>query len=183
MAAKAGLEIGRGNMAFGKIKTGLDNFSIKARLENNDLKDIFIKFSSDLANLTLKGALHNIFEKPGFDLDMNMACDLLKLKKALDLKQKLSGDVLIGIKAKGRPDDPALSFNLEYQGGNIEGIGIGSVFFNGSLEKRVFKILKLNIASSAGHIDISGNADLKPAFPGGFITNDFSKTGLLPMIL
>ncbi len=179
MAAKAGLEIGRGNMAFGKIKTGLDNFSIKARLENNDLKDIFIKFSSDLANLTLKGALTNIFEKPGFGLDMNMACNLLKLKKALDLKQKLSGDVLIGIKAKGRPDDPALSFNLEYQGGNIEGIDIGSVFFNGSLEKRVFKILKLNIASSAGHIDISGNADLKPAFPGGFITNDFSKTGLI----
>ncbi len=179
IAAKAGLEIASGNIVFGKIKTGLDNFFLKAELKNNNLKDIFLKLGSDLANLTIKGDLDNVFEKPWLDLHINLSGDLEKINKGLDLKQKLSGGAKIAVKVKGDPNDPALSFNFEYGGGNIENIDIDSVSFKGSLKERLFKIAKLNIESFGGNIDISGDADFKGAFPKGFITNDFSKIDLV----
>ena len=150
------------------ISTELDQMRLEATLKEGNIDPIGLHLSTGKSNVRVAGNVRNIFRKPDADLVVNLAVSLAEIQRSLQLEPPLTGEVRGRLAARGTLDNPEMTFDLDYGGGNISGIRINGMVLNCSMRDRLVLLDRLQATAASGELSVRGKADLRNAFPHGF---------------
>jgi translocation and assembly module TamB len=163
------LQTGKAGLERPGINTELDEVKLEATLREGDIDPIHLHASAGESNLRLSGKMRDVFRKPDADLVLDLAVALAEVQRSLQLEPPLTGEVRGHLAARGTLDDPEVTFDLDYGGGNVAGIRINGIALNCSMKDRLVALHGLRANAASGELSVHGKADLRNAFPHGFL--------------
>ncbi len=165
-------EIGKGEVQHPKIRTKLDGLELQANLKDGRLDPLVLNVGTDMASLKLSGTVQNILSNELVaDLALDIDTSLEAVRENLSLKPELTGQAKLRLTAQGTPNNPQAALALNYGGGNLAGNQIDKIELDVSLKDRYVAVNHLKADAASGNLDLQGTADLRPAFPEGFLSS------------
>lgn len=161
--------IGEAGVDSPQITTSLDRFQIRAVMKDGKVDPVECKIGGKPLSVALSGNVKDASAEPVLDLDLDLDVSLADIRKILNLEQELDGNVDISLRAEGNAGNPELNLALDYGGGNLAGNRIDNVDLDLALDDRVLTIGNLNVKAPVGEVELRGSADLRTAFPDGFL--------------
>jgi translocation and assembly module TamB len=168
-AANLTLHTGKATLESSKIQAELDHSKAEAALEGGRLDLGAIQINTAASNLSLSGNIGDVFRKPLLNLTSDIAVSLPELRKNLHWEPTLTGQMVAHVAARGAPDNPDMSFHLDYGGGIIAERQIDRIRLDGELKDRLLTVNSLQADVASGHCNLQGEADLRNAFVNGFL--------------
>ncbi|KPK21178.1 MAG: hypothetical protein AMK69_22365 [Nitrospira bacterium SG8_3] len=165
------LHTGKAALESPKIRAELDHSKLEAALDGGRLDLGAVQINTPASNLSLSGNIGDVFRKPLLNLTSDIAVSLPELRKSLHLEPTLTGQVAAHIAARGAPDNPDVSFHLDYGGGIIAEKQVDRVRLDGELKDRLLTVNNLQADVASGHCNLQGEADLRNAFVNGFLAS------------
>lgn len=163
------LGIGNGSFQDQAITSRLNRFFIETRLAKNTLDPLSAQIETDGISLSLDGRVSDIFATPLLSLTLKSDISLAKIKALLQMTPALDGDVSIALTADGPVANPSATLAIRYGGGSIFDQTVDSVDLNLKMDDRAVNLSELSVVSPLAKLIINGKADLRQAFPNGFL--------------
>lgn len=172
-SGKLNLILGGGEISGNGSRGTIQSMNLAAVFETDSLTDVDLDLVSDLGHLTLNGTASQLTSnQPEADLvlslDSNMAQALKRLPDAPEVTGRLKADAML----KGPLGNPRARLTLDYPGGRILGQEIQRADIRFTLEDRICHLERFLLNHSGGRLEARGNADLRQAFPEGFLAPD-----------
>jgi translocation and assembly module TamB len=143
---------------------------LKARLEGDTLALPAIEVTSGQTALRISGSAGGLYTTPVVDTIVSIRSQLDELKTAFDVGGNHSGPVNAELTLKGRAANPDAGFILSLDGGRIAGQPVDRVDISINLQDRQIGIDTAAVRLAGGAITLNGTADLRGAFPDGFLS-------------
>lgn len=119
-----------------------------------------------------------ILEKMTVQLNGTLHADMSGLQSMITLPSEWNGQLDTQIQIDGSLNNPKMDALLKYHGGKIGGYAIDQINFKAALADKIFFIQTFDTTAGAGTISLTGEIDLKKAFPQGFLSShDLNELG------
>lgn len=168
-SGKFALRVDRIDLTGPAIRTQLDRFDLKALLKDGSIEPFILHTGTAASGLILTGNIRDVFQKPIIDLALDLNGSLSELQDILLSRHDLTGQMTAHLTARGTLNDPELILHLDYGGGRVAGREIGSASLDCHLKDRRLALDNVRVDAASGRMDIRGEADLRDAFPKGFL--------------
>jgi len=159
-----------GHISTPRIRTDIHGIELNARMQNGHVKPFTINLVTTPVRIVLSGTADDIFTEPHVNITADILASLSELGKALNTASALTGDTTIRLTARGPLNNPDASLHLTYTGGVLFGNRIDRVDAACSLADRHLAIDPSRVQRRNGSVTVKGSADLKDAFPEGFLS-------------
>ena len=163
------LQTGEARLERPGINAELDQLKLEATLRDGSIDPIDLQANTGQSRLKLSGNLRDVFRKPNADLVLDLAVSLAEAKRSLRLEPPLTGDIKGRLAARGALDNPDITLDLDYGGGNVGSIRIKGMTLDCSMKDRLVLLDGLHANAASGEISLRGKADLRSAFPHGLL--------------
>jgi autotransporter translocation and assembly factor TamB len=163
------LQTGKASLERPGINTELDHVKLEATLMEGGIDSIHLQANTGESELRLSGNVDDVFRKPYADFVLDLAVSLAQVQRSLQLEPALTGEVRGHLAARGTLDNPEVTFDLDYGGGNVAGIRINGIALNCSMKDRLVLLHSLRAKAGSGELSVHGKADLRNAFSHGFL--------------
>ena len=167
-AARFSLATGKGAMDMADIQTSIRAFRFEGTLTQKGLKGAAVTLDSELAELNASGDVDAIFSAPFFDLDLKLSGDLSETQRTFHIPTELTGPVNLHGTINGVIDNPKATLALTYGGGVIAGNRVDGMSLACRLNEKQLTVSQLDVDTSLGQVQASGDIDLQKAFKDGF---------------
>ena len=168
-SGKLALQVGKIDLAGPAIRTQLNRLDLRALLKGGRIEPFILQTGTSASGLTLAGDIRDVFHKPVIDLALDLTGSLSELSKILDLQPDLTGQMEARLTARGALHNPELILHLDYGGGRVAGREVGPASLDCHLEDRRLTLDNVHVDMASGGLNVHGEADLKDAFPKGFL--------------
>ncbi|MFC1853701.1 hypothetical protein ACFL27_26250, partial [candidate division CSSED10-310 bacterium] len=168
-SAQLSLQVEQGNVASPAFHAEVTPFSLQAQLVQGDLTDLKLTVNTPSSSVKLFGKVLHLLEKPLLDLHLDLVLDLPEVRDFLHLKPSYTGRITSRIDILESLDSPTITARLDYAGGHIHDYAIDQIDVDLSLEDRMVAITNVLLKLASGELNLAGQADLKSAFPQGFM--------------
>jgi translocation and assembly module TamB len=164
------LDIRSGKFESPKIQTAIAEMKLAAAIKDGHIAPLKLKLDTDMGNLSLSGTVQDVFKNPVLGLGMDLGASLNSVREKLRLKPELTGDAKISLKLSGTLNNPEVSLQLNYGGGNLTGNKIDKVVLDCQLKDRQLSIRPLQVNAASGELNLQGDVNLQKAFAQGFLS-------------
>lgn len=163
------LQTGKAGLERQGINTEFNQVKLEATLREGDAGPIDLRASTGESRLRLSGSVRDVFGKPDANLVLDLAVSLAEIQRSLQLEPPLTGEARGHLAARGTLNNPEMTFDLDYGGGNIAGIQIKEIALDCSMKDRLLLLHGLTANAASGELGVHGKVDLRNAFSDGFL--------------
>jgi len=147
-------------------------FSLQAQLDQGNLTQLDLQIKTQSSQIGLTGQVLNVLKKPELDLELKMQVALPEIQDFIHLKQPLTGQISSVIHVQDTLENPTVTASLDYGGGQLTDYTLDKIDFDLKLQDRQIKLQNLLVLLASGELNLNGEADLREAFPQGFLSPD-----------
>ncbi len=164
------LEIRGTHVESPKIQTEIAELKLTAKIKSGRIEPLSLKLDTDMGSLSLSGSVADAFRQPLLNLGLDLGTALASVQKNFQLKPELTGDAKIHLTLSGALNNPDMSLQMNYGGGNLAGNQIDSLVLDCRLKDRQADIRPLQVKAASGELNLEGNVSLQKAFAQGFLS-------------
>lgn len=170
-AKLAGLDLDVSNARYQdkKIQPPGAHFTLKARLNGDKLHLPTATITAGKTTAKLNGSFEALTREPVVDASLSIASPLAELKQALNITGDYRGMANADLRLEGAIANPLARIGLTIDDGRFAGQPMDQLHLSVGLEDRQVTINDSALKLADGTIDLSGTADLRTAFPSGFL--------------
>lgn len=143
----------------------------KARLDGDQLSVAAIDVISGLTTLRFSGSVKDLYTRPTIDSDLSLNSRLSEIKTILNLAGDYAGLVEATLTLKGRLDNPDAGLVLAVEDTRLAGQPVGRGDLSINLQDRQVEMESAAFRLADGVVSLKGSADLRAAFPTGFLAS------------
>lgn len=144
---------------------------LSAGFEENRLDVVRCRLNFRDSFLALNGQLWNLLENPAADLTLDAGIDLAELRRTLHLEPVFSGSIQGRITLKDALNQPTVSADLKYGGGELGWYRIDGGSLSAELKDHQLRLHRLSATAGDGTAELEGDADLEGVFPNGLFSS------------
>jgi translocation and assembly module TamB len=163
------IEIGKIDLESPEVTTEFQKLKLAATLQDGRIEPLVLEVKTPASSLTVSGHIDDLFIHPILNVTLDLTAGLSKIRKALNIEPTLEGRAGVHLVARGALEDPDLSLHFELEKGNLSGMQIERAVLDGRLQNRLLVLNKVQVNTASGVVSANGEADLRKAFPGGFL--------------
>jgi len=143
--------------------------AIEARMDGDRLQLPTLRIVSGSTTASLKGSATTLSTHPVVDASLDIRSELAEVVKALAIPGDYSGRIKAGLTLKGAVANPAAKLNLSVTEGLLAGRQVDRLRLLLNLEDRLATIDDTTLELAGGTIGLEATANLREAFPSGFL--------------
>lgn len=162
--------LGHGSVQTQGLNTRFDRCMLEARVREGSVDPLTIQIKSDLTDFSLSGTIKNTFTEPVLNLRAVSSTSLSKIRESAGIKEDLTGTARANVTVQGAPHNPDVLLNLIYDGGVIVDNRIDGIVCDLRLSDRLLTFDNCTLKAAKGLLSIKGKANLRDAFPKGFLS-------------
>ncbi len=179
LSAQTAIKIETGTFRQDTLEVNFSSLSAEASIDGETVSGLRVQALVNGSSLDLQGCGDDLLTDPVFNLSLKAGFNpdmALSFLKPLALP---SGNTLLAIDLKGRPGNPEASASIAFGPGIYRGVAVESLDIRAELKDRVLTLLPSVLTMEPGQVSFSGRADVREAFPGGFLdkTSDPDRIG------
>ncbi len=167
-----GVTCGKGGIDLAGIKTGWEDFQVEARVEAGEIRPVRARMNSEALTLALEGDGRDLAGDPGIEARLTIETTLEDIRRTFHLVRDMAGTLKIELAASGKVSNPRVKAALAYGGGRVSGVEVSALKMEGLLSDRELTLNLPGIKTPYGHGNLSAAADLRAAFPRGFLSSE-----------
>ena len=168
---------GWASASVGNARADIDGFALdlkdstlRARLAGQVLSPLFVAVNRGRYRVCASGSIRELFTRPDFDVVFEAGGELADLFSLFGPGQGFAGNTAATVRVKGVLSDPEVTCRVSQAGGMVAGVPVEGLSVDARMKGRVAVLEEAKAALRPGKVSLSGQADLRQAFPRGFFS-------------
>jgi translocation and assembly module TamB len=170
-AGWASASVKHASMDLDGFPVDIQETTMRARLSGELLDPVFIEVHRGRYHVAASGFIRELFTRPDFDIVFDNEGEIADLVSLFGLQKAFSGDVQGMVRLRGMLADPDISCRIACPKGKIAGCPVEKLNLAARLKNRVVTVDEGGASLSGGTVSLAGGADLRQAFPEGFLAS------------
>lgn len=163
-------DIGSASISSPDLSVGLDAFTTRMEFHDNSLSPFSLDLTAPGIRLGLRGSIKDLFDTPFMDMTLDAQVVMQEISGLFSPPPAVSGTAKIHVTALGSMDNPKLTLRADCGKSVLQGRPIDRIALELALKNRLVRLLPSRIDTPAGQLSLTGEADLVPVFPKGFLS-------------
>lgn len=148
----------------------LKDSTLRARLAGEVLSPLFVDVNRGRFRVSASGSIRELFTRPDFDVVLDASGELADFFSLFGAGGEFAGSATARARVKGVLSDPEVACRVSQQGGVVAGVPVEGLSVDARMKGRVAVVEEAKAALFPGSVSLSGQADLRQAFPRGFFS-------------